>query len=355
MVDELRKRDFGPLSAVDKTVEAKLIDGIYDPADVLRQAIEDGSASAHVVHLCLAAQYRKATSASNEDQQNRSNGIASTVMSHIWTNENIWGPIVMHAHQTQFLICYFAISEGLEKFVIDWTMVALPEDTTSNDVAGKHVWRGTLFRSFINAKLSREPGNDASSAVQCFFEVADKKKEALAAYNKGAPFDQNVKSLSLLPAYLEIQKGVSGGGFSIADRQLLHKFLGFQKSFGALSLPEKEFDAARVLLYDSETPIETRAIDILRRHARHGAVIPKRVLKSNGFAPLRRFLQRTVDVARANGNAGDAAWIIENYSRLLKPDGSCFWRDIDQQAAAGSTAFKYRHLAAGPTADVSSD
>lgn len=343
-MEKLRQQDFGPLNETDKEVEAKLKEIPCSPTDVLCQSIRDGTASAHVVHLCLAAQYRKIRLSSRDERDSESEGIASIVLRHIWTNENIWGPIVMHARQTQYFLCYFAISEGLEDYILKWTMIALPGQSTSSD-AGRNVWRGALLRNLISAKFSQDPNNEADSALQCFFAALGKKKAASIAHARGQQVDFSIICLSLLPAYVEIQKNITGGGFVFADRSLFDRFLHYQRSYPVLSRSEKEFDTARLLLYHPQKASETSAIEILRRHKQLGNVIPKAVLSPQGSVNFKRFLQRTVDVAEANCNFEDVAWVLKYYKDRVNPATSRFW---------SKRATIYRHLTQGPQSDVSS-
>lgn len=294
LVDDLRKKDFEPLSATDKTIETRLQDSLCNPTDVLRQAIKDGVASAHVVLLCLAAKHEKVSSSIPDGSKDDGDGIAAMVVDHIWTDEKLWGPIVMHARQAQVFLCYFAILEKLDGLVLEWTTATLPgEPATASDTA-KHVWRGGLLRSLLLAKLSCDPSKDAGSAIQCFFAAAAAKRAAVTAHKNGAPLNVGARCLSLLPSYIELQKTLTGGGFSVADRNLFDKFAEFQGRFGVLARWEKEFDGARLLLYRPDRPTEMNAIDLLRRHTK-GEKVPSRI-HPPGSGTYRRHLRRSADV-----------------------------------------------------------
>lgn len=345
-VDNARREGFGPLNAMDETIKAKLEEDASRPADVLRQSIQDGTASAHVVSLCLAAQHRLLESIPKLERSEKSNGIAAAALKYIWRDEKIWGPIVCSAYQTQYYLCYFAILEGLEDYIFEWVTANVSGAKAPRSTQpGRYVWRGILLRSFLMAKLYHDPTNDASSAMMYFFKAAEFREDYASARHNREPAALNAAQLSLIPAYLAIQRAITSGPSHIRDRSLFDDFLKFQETFPVMRKGDRAFDRARSLLYYPERPIETDAVKILRKFKRFGNSIPKSVLSTQGALSFNTFLQRTVDVANSNGNAVDASWVLENFKERLRPSDSRFAR---------TTKYDQRHLVRGPSPDVQS-
>lgn len=321
-----------PLSASDQRVEQELRHSV--PAHVFRDCVSNGTASVHVVRLCLEAQRLKVRLKGRKDRQSlldvqRRDRLASLVLRHIW-EDNRWIPIMFYDPRTVENLAYYAILEGLEDVLLRWTTVVTPE----MDLEGwANMWRGALLRQILAAYISHDTNADAGPALVCLIDAV-RQKDAAVALNKNrdpdvAEKDTPILVLSVRPAINEMYATLCTPFCYNTSPDLFGEFLKIYKDphrvrKGHLEESGERYGIARLKLWHPAQPDEQEAMGILRDHAQRGiddgAILPmlSRPLMKQSF---QKFLQRTIDVASHNANTQHVVWVKQSYKDFLRPGG----------------------------------
>lgn len=152
------------------------------PAKIFRECVENGTASVHVVRMCLDTQRNQEEWVERRCREpllaaQRQERLASMVLQHIWRSDS-WPLLVFFVPRTVANLCYYAVLEGLEDLLLDWMIM----DTTDMNLEQRaDFWRGALFRKIVGAHLSLDTNANAGPAIQCCIKVAKQKDAAYVA------------------------------------------------------------------------------------------------------------------------------------------------------------------------------
>lgn len=112
---------FLPLSPEAIDLQASLLSGSVDPFTTLKQKIDKREASLESIRVCIDAARRKIFSLKRSQRpaflSHAQHQVSAHVLMHIWSDSRIWAPILLHDAQTSMMLCYFAVAEGLDKYV----------------------------------------------------------------------------------------------------------------------------------------------------------------------------------------------------------------------------------------------
>lgn len=321
MVSEL-----GPLSNEDQEVDMRLKLPASNPARILRDCISGGTASVHVVRLCINSHFKEVAQAPRAKQRKTAEAqdrIASVALSHLLSDVNKWARFTSCCPDASFALCYYALVEGLGNDIFfEWISTDVPPR-----YARSSAWRGIILRDLVAAHFAYDSGHNKDKTIECFLDAYSLQERARLNYKEQLAQDKTtykppIHYLSLFPAWVELT-GVLAQGFSRDTNPRLYKRL-----LEVASLPgvhkgtqsEIEFDTASLLLHFPGRPQETAAVQILRNFAAGDAgALPERMTTPKGQRFFKQFLQRTVDVLSSNGNVEDRDWVKQKYDVLLDP------------------------------------
>lgn len=174
-----------PMTAVDKQVEHDLSQSTR-PVEALRRCINDGQVSPHVVRLCLEAQWSEQVSIPRGErwkvhESQRQDRLARLTILHILRDFEKWITFLHRERTAVDTLCYFAVIEGLEQYVLTWLGV----QTCDNN----NFWRAEVFASICKASELLDTHESADGSLTTFFKVVDmmaiKRAERSALKNRG--------------------------------------------------------------------------------------------------------------------------------------------------------------------------
>lgn len=146
--------------------------GIIGPEAALQEQISKGSADADVVAACI----RGAMSLSIARPEAPPGNIASLILQHIWEDSQLWSRFV-YAHPNAFLyLCQFAVSERLDKILVDWLFVQDKAVVPTRPIRGadrESYWRSALLANLAHAYFLRD--RNLNSAIMLLFKVLKRR------------------------------------------------------------------------------------------------------------------------------------------------------------------------------------
>lgn len=176
------RRHYGPLSSEADQLLKDIRRGIIGPESALQEQISKGSADADVVAACL----RGAMSLSILRPEAPPGNIASMILQHIWGNSQLWSRFV-YAHPNAFLyLCQFAVSERLDKILVDWLFVQDKAVIPMRPLRGadrESYWRSALLANLAHAYFSRD--RNLNSAIMLLFKVV-RRRMSIASHDAGS-------------------------------------------------------------------------------------------------------------------------------------------------------------------------
>lgn len=323
--DQVFTANLGPLSPRDEQVQKRLLSPGCNPPKVLRQCIASGTASLHVVQMCLQAQHMEVTQVPRVQQlkvARSQDPIASTVLAHLFTDDQLWGPFALYATKAQFHLMYYAILEGFEDgFFFDWLATEVPHVN-----AWSNLWRGTILRNLVAAHHACSSTRDKGKAIQCLLGAYSKRLAEQELYEKQLAQGKRLRkpgiiNLDLFPAYTQLVTVLTFGYCSNTKPELFEKMIELveaKKISSKVNQAETDYNIAFLSLYHPGYPQDTFAVDMLHRFA-DGDVnaFPASITTPKGEVAFKRFLQRTTDVLLANGNSAERDWVKHKFNVLV--------------------------------------
>lgn len=336
-----------PLSPSDLTVQSRLKTPTCNPTKILQQAIAAGTASVHVVRLCLEAQYQQVAHVPRTRRRQMAmaqDNIASMVLDYILQGQHLWGPLAMHCTKAQFHLSYYAIIHGIETRLL--TLVEA-------DMSGEKVqsmWRGSLLRNVITAYENLDYENNKDSAIRCFLDMLAKRQNAQRKHGEELARNPNVRMpsilyLNMLSSCVKLSDLLTKNESKNTSSKLFDQLIEAYGSPGTFSpgYPRNqiEYDIAGLLLFYPSYPKDTAAVQLLRKFAAGDVnAFPDRITTPKGQKWFKKFLQRTVDVLQANGNTSESDWIKRTFQVLLDPSTGDF--DIPTEIEMPGNTYRRR-------------
>lgn len=316
----------GPLSLTDLEIQKRLQNPGCDPTQVLRQSIAAGTASTHVVVLCLDAQYQEVKQWPRKERQDiakSQSDIAAVVLGYILPDERLWGPFMMHCPGGQRDLAYYAIQRGHG----DRLLGLLHAETRGEKVVG--VWRGSLLRNVVMGHVLHDFTNNQTPAIRCFLDVLAQRNDGNARYMERLALDPNVQkprflNITLLPTCVLLSDTLTSNHVHNTDPkvfdQLIQAFQSPETYSAQRSQAEIDFDVASLKLFHPTHPQHTDAMTLLQNFAAGKLnALPERVAIAKGQQYFKRFLQRTIDLLLELDNTAERDWVKHKFNVLIDP------------------------------------
>ncbi|KAK5692704.1 hypothetical protein LTR17_025360 [Elasticomyces elasticus] len=174
--------------------------------------------------------------------------------------------------------------EGFEDLIIDWIKTELPRVTQSatKDVATRRgLWRNSLFRLLVEARLTNAQNRNADGALQLFLDMLHERatsyRSALAALKPevrrrsqdGSWEDMGLPmwyTMSLWPAIVVLCKHLGSGSYPWTDAKLYRQFLRYVEKVDYKGTEgQHQLALARLYLFQPDRPDTAYAIAFLKK------------------------------------------------------------------------------------------
>lgn len=320
----------------DMTLSDAIIAGTIDPVECLEACMSDISFNEQTLYTILRAQYVKTQQRRSSDHL-RATGpsvlkpIARIVLNFILADMEVWQAIAVG--RSGALICYFALEESLDGLIENIIFARTPK-TKIMQPDGKVVrryrdaWRGILLGKLVKAHRLHGPERNVDLALRCFFRTTLRKQDqGKLQGQKEVPFATMAHKVSLWPAAFELSQALTAKHCRDTNADLYNHFLPIYEAnvHNGVSPVEHAFTLAALRLYHPTTATSTAALHFLQRSLSDdgGSMNQKNISRLRSKvapASLRRFLERTRQLALREGRMEDAAW-VERQAKALLPMG----------------------------------
>lgn len=294
----------------------RLRDSGQSPFGFLQDSVQKGDASVQVIGVCLDAQmlaYQNFPRVQRQRHyQEQNEKIATESLKIIWSNEDLWLPLVAFDWSATNALCYFAVLEGIDYLLLDWLGVKVAYQD--------HQWRGILLRSIITAHVMLAR-HDADKTLSTFLSAVQMREEAMTLSRSHSWSDQRNRNdnsqashLSLFPAAVQINSALAEAGYHYTSAKLFDRYLSFMSSFEGYDALGREYQVCRLNLFFPRRPDDRPAVALLRKFSNNERTIFSQEANRKMERSLRNFILRTALVASHNGNIEDLRWIKSTFS-----------------------------------------
>ncbi|KAK4610231.1 hypothetical protein CLAFUW4_13838 [Fulvia fulva] len=313
---------FGEYSPAAIRLKNDIVTDQVEATKHLQSVIADGTFTLETARVCLAGERERLAKYKRKERPAimRSEGkpFARTIMTQLWTDEKLWGPLVSDDHLHTGNLCYFAIFEGLESFLVDWLRAEIDQPFVPEK---EHMWRGHLLGSMVLAHAALSIGHELDEAIRCMFRVETLRRRLTAE----APEDQRPATayLSLRPSVSILTKQIMTGQFRHTDERLYNEFCSLATRYRSKSYTErleKNYRQAAFSLYHPKSPDHRLALACLKENVAQ-ATTPEdlkilRNMMGLSNISLKRFILRAAYLASRSTHHADATFIREQGLRL---------------------------------------
>ncbi|KAK4618030.1 hypothetical protein CLAFUW4_12469 [Fulvia fulva] len=207
-------------------------------------------------------------------------------------------------------LCYFAIAEDLEDFILKWMTVEIDASSAASNERQPHQWRGALLRELMIAQAFHAGGRSLDIALNTLFRASDLREQSSSS--------SSARHLSLFPAVVQLSNLLKTGNWFRTDPRLFERLQSMNISEMEKRKEQKGLDAAwsiaSLALYHPKQPDAKLAVKYLQERERQRGSAPSAKLARNAY---KTFLLRTRAVAATNNEHENAAWVIQEYERLF--------------------------------------
>ncbi|KAK4541549.1 hypothetical protein LTR36_007846 [Oleoguttula mirabilis] len=239
------RRDPGPESPAAKAVRAQLQAGSEHPVEVLQAAIAEKRAPLDAARLCLQAYYEQINQLPQAQRIQVVNAkpVAGIFLQHIWDDDSAWTHSTLSDFEAQHWLCYFAVAEKLDRYILNWLKVIFPLEATQHlREEERYIWRGFLFRHLIRAYLAHASPMGADAGLIPFLNFL-KLRQAICNPHRGElglvqPNSSEGSgraewmTMSEWPAFVELSNALGSGKYPKTDPKLYDRFLSYAEGYG---------------------------------------------------------------------------------------------------------------------------
>lgn len=304
---------FPPFSASSQGLITDIASGKTNSLNYLVQSIGNSTANLETVRAILHAETIRIKAVPKNEQvkvlQLQSRPLARTILSHIWTDRDLWYPL-LHDQQAAIYLCYFALAEDLRPYLVKWLGIEDPaQDGWSTDL-----WRGWLLEDIVIASFMHTDSKKTASAdlvLKIFFGVAAQKREESPS---------TLRRLNMMPAAGRISKTLGYGNYVRTDPRSFSNFIKFLEGFSHIAR-YRQYEIAKLHLSHPTEPDPQPAFALLQRLSQeskmeNGAIDRSR-LGTDWELPLKIFFIRLRKQLLRDGRPLDADWVYHKSHEVL--------------------------------------
>lgn len=304
---------FQPFSASSQDLIRSIVSGKADSVDYLVQSMGNSTANLETVRAILHAETIRLTAIPKEERmevlQLQSRPLARTILSHVWTDRDLWHPL-LRDQQAAIHLCYFALAEDLGSYLVKWLGIDYP----AKDGYPSDRWRGRLLEDIVIASFMHTDSKETASAdlvLATFFDVVTQRRN-------GSP--STLRRLDLRSAAVRIAKILGYGNYGCTDPRSFSNFIKFVESFSPIA-QHRKYEIAKLHLSHPTEPDPQPAFEFLQRLSQeskmeNGAIDRTQFGGDLEFL-LKRFFIRLRKQLLNDGRPGDSEWVYRKSHEVL--------------------------------------
>ena len=254
------------LSPSVAAIQSRLHSGPGIPALLLRDLTSEGEATLDAFYLCLMAadKHLKQMPRKMRRAEIDNTPIVVVLLEYIWGRPDLWIPLVLRDHETKFVICYLAIAERLEDYIVQWLEIDdSPSYAEHLSADGVHTWRGPLLRGLVAAHLFLDSDRSADAALRCFFHALENKLKAKSAFSRSAehhphPYPSPLVYMSTWPATIKLSAALGSGWYPNTYVSLYDRFVEFKRTVAI-----EKYAVAKLRLWHPRSPNADEALQFI--------------------------------------------------------------------------------------------